>query len=166
MVFDIIPVSSEELEKYTVVQMKMLRTAQQKKDELEHKMQLELKIFRENLLNKGMRNSSLYEQKRQEADEEFKYQVAILVDNLLYNMSLNEPTSGDDMPPTDSDPSTGYIVDYSLSYAERYVLVRDYYLTIEDYNERITMYKNDKVAMKYLDTYYDSLFDFLYTYKR
>ena len=37
MLFDIIEITDEELKALSVVQMKMLRTAQQKKDELERK---------------------------------------------------------------------------------------------------------------------------------
>lgn len=161
MEFDIIPVTSAELEIYSVVQMKMLRTAQQKKNELVRKAQKELEIYRAVTLGNGMKNSSLTEQKKAELDAEVAWQTAVLADNLLYNMSLNEPTSGGDTGGGNGDESAGYIVDYSLSYVERYVIVRDYYLAIQDAEERMNLYSADDVARRYLDSYYSTLFDYL-----
>ena len=43
MVFDVIDITEEELKKLTTVQMKMLRTAQSKKDELVRKAEGELR---------------------------------------------------------------------------------------------------------------------------
>lgn len=161
MEFDIIPVTSVQLEKYSVVQMKMLRTAQQKKDELVRKSQKELKMFRAVVLGNCMKNSCLIEQKKAELDAEVAWQTAVIADNLLYNMSLNGPTAGDGSGGENGDESAGYIVDYSLSYIERYVIVRDFYVAIQDAEERMNLYKADEVAKRYLDTYYSTLFDYL-----
>ena len=166
MKFDIISLTETELKALTVVQMKMLRTAQQKKDELEHKADKELEMFRTILLTAGMKNSTLYEQKKAELQEEVDYQTAILADNLIYNMSLNEPTNGDELGGSGGDESAGYIVDYSLSYNERYVIVRDYYLAIADPNERMALYAADDTAKKYLSSYYTTLYNVLYTYSK
>lgn len=163
MQFDIIDISEEELKKLSVVQMKMLRTAQQKKDELYHKAENDMKIFRSIYLNAGMKNSTLAEAKRAELQQELDYQTAILADNLIYNMSLNEPTVGGG---TEGDESAGYIVDYSLSYNERYVIVRDYYLAIQDPDERMALYSKDETAKKYLSSYYTTLYNVLYTYSK
>ena len=164
MQFDIINIEPEELEKLTVVQMKMLRTAQQKKDELYYKAEKDMKMFRSIVLTSGMKNSTLIKDKRKEVQEELDYQVAILADNLIYNMSLNEPT--DDGGNGDADESAGYIVDYSLSYNERYVIVRDYYLSISDPTERMALYSIDETAKKYLSSYYSTLYNVLYTYSK
>ena len=166
MQFDIIDITDEEAEKLSVVQMKMLRTAQQKKDELYRKAEKDKAMFKSIVLTSGMKNSTLMDAKSGEIQSELDYQVAVLTDNLIYNMSLNEPTSGDDLGGENSDEGVGYIVDYSLSYNERYVIVRDYYLSIPDPDERMAMYHSDTTAMKYLSSYYSTLYNVLRTYSK
>ena len=170
MKFDIIDISDEELEKLTVVQMKMLRTAQQKKDELLYNAEKDLEMFGRIVLTAGMKSSTLMNDKRVEIYGEVDYKCAILADNLIYNMSLNEPTNGDDIGGDvggiGGDEGSGYIVDYSLSYNERYIIVRDYYLAIKDPNERMALYAADEVAKKYLGTYYATLYNVLYSYSK
>lgn len=166
MQFDIINLTQTEINALTVVQTKMLRTAQQRKNELYHKAEKELKMFRALLLTSGMKNSSLYEEKEAELQAELDYQTAVLADNLIYNMSLNEPTTGGDLGDEGGDEGAGYIVDYSLSYNERYVIVRDYYLAIEDPHERMALYTADDTARKYLSNYYTTLYNVLYTYSK
>ena len=166
MKFDIIPMTKPELESLTVVQTKLLRTAQQKKDELYHKAEKELKAFRAVALTSGMKNSSLIEAKKNELQEELDYQTAILADNLIYNMSLNEPTNDGELGGEGGDESAGYIVDYSLSYNDRYIIVRDYYLAIEDPAERMALYSADETAKKYLASYYSTLYNVLGTYSK
>lgn len=166
MEFDIIPVTSAELSSLSVVQMKLLRTAQQKKDELERKAAKELKMYRAAVYTNGMKNSTLIASKEAELQEEVGAQVTVLADNLIYNMALNEPTSPDDLGGDGGDESVGYIVDYSLSYNERYVIVRDYYLAIPDSAERMSLYGNDDVAKQYLSGYYSTLYNVLSTYSK
>ncbi|MDE6000906.1 MAG: hypothetical protein K2N33_05895 [Clostridia bacterium] len=166
MEFDIIDITQEEINKLTTVQMKLLRTAQQKKDELYRKAEKELKVYRALTLGAGMKYSSLFSSKQAELQAEINYETAILADNLIYNMSLNEPTSGGDLGESGGDESAGYIVDYSLSYNERYVIVRDYYLAISDPAERMALYGADEVAKKYLSSYYSTLYNVLYTYSQ
>ena len=81
-------------------------------------------------------------------------------------MSLNEPTEGGDVGGGDGSTESGYIVDYTLPYSERYKLVRDYYFTIEDPQERLALYTVDEVAKQYLSSYYRTLYDVLYSYSK
>ncbi|MCM1438140.1 MAG: hypothetical protein NC131_02855 [Roseburia sp.] len=160
MTFDIIDITEEEAEKLETVRLKLLRTAQQKKNELFHKLEKELDEQKRLSYSNGMENSTLYEQIFFELKTEYEYQVAILREQLLFNMSLGEPTNGDETGGSGSD-NTGYLVDYELSYLERYVQVRDYYMTIEDPNERLALLIADEVAMKYLGSYYNTLVNYL-----
>ena len=159
MVYDIINITGTELAALTTVQTKLLRTAQQKKNELYRKAEKELKAFRAFAYTSGMKNSSLIE-------DEAEYQTAILADNLIYNMSLNEPPSGGEGGDEGGDESAGYIVDYTLSYNERYVIVRDFYLAISDPDERMALYAADETAKKYLASYYSTLYNVLATYSK
>lgn len=163
MEFDIIDLTEEETEMLTTIQLKLLRTAQQNKNKLYHEMQAELETYRLMCKTNNVYLSSLYEDKQAELQAEFDYQVAILKEQLLFNMSLNEPTSDDELGGSGSDDS-GYIVDYELSYLERYIIVRDFYLAIEDASERLALYAADETAQEYLGDYYTSLYNYLSTF--
>lgn len=160
MTFDIIDITEDEVKELETVRLKLLRTAQQKKNELAHKLENELAEQKRLLYSNGMENSTLYAQIAAEKTAEYEYQVDILREQLLFNMSLGEPTTGGETGGSGSD-NTGYLVDYELSHLERYIQVRDYYLTIEDPNERIALLREDEVARQYLGTYYNTLFNYL-----
>ncbi len=116
MIIDIIPLSGEELGALPAVQQKLVRTAQKAKNQLEHKMEGELAEFAKLLHAGNMQDSSLYDAKRGELESEYDYQTEILREQLLFNMSLNEPTEGGETGEPGGDESAGYIVDYELSY--------------------------------------------------
>ena len=160
MKYDIIEIGETEFYELNVVQQKLIRTAQQKKDELSHKMEKELAAYKQLLYSNGMINSSLYADMEKELSGEFDYQVEILREQLIYNLTIKQPTNDGETGDSGSDNSS-YPVDYELSYLERYVLVRDYYLTIEDPVERLNLFAADSVAMEYLGSYYNSLFNYL-----
>ena len=162
MEFDVIEVTEEQLKKFTAVQIQLLRTAQKNKNELSLKHAEELELFKKLVLTDGMKNSSLYESKRAELAAEFDREVGIIVEQLEYALDLYEPF----FDGSGGDESVGYIVDYSLSYTERYKIVRDYYLSIPDPAERMSLYANDAIAKKYLQSYYSTLYDVLSTYSR
>lgn len=162
MTFDIIELNEGELEKFSAIQMQLLRTAQKKKNELRHKLDANLELFKEMITGNGMVNSTLYEQKREELEAEFDYQVEILKEQLLYSLEINEPYPDDDK----DQEMVGYIVDYTLSYTDRYAIVREYYLAIDDPALRMKLYTDDDVAKRYLGSYYSVLYNVLYNYSR
>ena len=163
MDFDIIPITEEEAEALSTIQLKLLRTAQQKKNELDHKLAAELVAYANVCRANNVYSSSLYADKKAELEAERDYQVDILREQLIFNMSLGEPTNDGETGPSGSDDS-GYIVDYGLSYLERYIQVRDYYLAIEDPSERMALYAADATAQSYLGSYYSTLYNYLSTY--
>lgn len=162
MTFDIIDITSEQLAKLTDIQMQLLRTAQKKKNELRLNTEKELEMFKKIVYTNGMKQSSLLEQKRAELEAEFARQTAVLVEQLEYAMNLNAPYPDRG----EGDENVGYIVDYSLSYTDRYIIVRDYYLAIADPAERMALYTADDVTKKYLGSYYSTLYNVLYTYSQ
>lgn len=161
MEFDVIDISEEELKDFTVVQMQLLRTAQKNKNTLTYNLGKDLEIFKRLLLTGDVGNSSLFEQKSAELKAEYDRRVAEIAEQLNYSLKLNEP-----YPDDEELENAGYIVDFSLSYTERYIIVRDYYLSISDPAERMALYTADEVAKKYLGSYYATLFDVLYTYSK
>ena len=162
MEFNIIVVSDEYYKGLTNVQRQLLRTAQKKKNELEHKAEKDIALYRRYLYTNGVQESSLLEQKKKEIYDELNYELNIIREQLLYSIDLNEPLPDGDGGSEDA----GYLVDYTLSYTERYVIVRDYYLSIPDPSERMALYLADDVAKKYLDKYYTSLYNVLLTYSQ
>ena len=163
MQFDIIELSEEELIALSTVQMRLLRSAQREKDELEEKLSLEKNEYFHALVSAGALNSSLYESKCDALDEEFENRVSVIRDDLIYNMSLNVPAADDD-DDTPPGEEAGYIVDYSLSYLDRYHIVRNYYMSISDPAERLATYTADETAKAYLGQYYTTLYNVLYQY--
>lgn len=163
MDFDIIDISAAEAEALTTIQLKLLRTAQQNKNELYHKLQQDLQTYYNLCNTSNVYLSSLYIDKKAELEAEYEYQVEIIREQLIFNMSLNEPTH-DGETGDDGNDDSGYIVDYSLSYLERYIQVRDFYLAIEDPAERLALYTSDTVARDYLGNYYTTLYNYLSTF--
>lgn len=163
MKFDILDLTESQLQKFNTIQLKLLRTAQQKKNELEHKLEQELLTYKYLTYTNGTWHSSLYVQKSNELHEEYEYQVGIIREQLLFNLELKEPTADGETGDSGND-NTGYIVDYELTYLERYVQVRDYYMGIEDANERLALFLADEVAVQYLGSYYNSLYNYLSAY--
>ena len=163
MQFDIIDMTEEELTALSTVQMRLLRSAQREKDELTVKLAEDKQTFYNILISNGTSDSSLYEDKCAELDEAYQREVEIIKDDLVYNMSLNVPTADDDNP-SGSGEEVGYIVDYSLSYLDRYQIVRNYYMSIADPAERIAAYTADDTAQDYLGQYYTTLYNVLYQY--
>lgn len=162
MEFDIIELTGEELEKLSTIQTQLLRTAQKNKNELRYKLEQDMQLFEKLILTNDTYHSSLIADKRAELEKDFDYKVAVLKEQLEYAMELNEPYPDRG----DVDEETGYIVDYTLSYTDRYVIVRDYYLSIEDPVERMALYSADEVAKKYLGSYYSTLYNVLSTYSQ
>lgn len=161
MEFDIIELTPEELSNFTSVQMQLLRSAQKNKNTLRENMDRDLRLFKSLLLTDDVFNSSLYAQKRAELEREFDFKTESIAEQLRYNLSLSEPYD-----PDDNADEAGYIVDYTLSYNERYRIVRDYYLSITDPAERMALYSADDTARKYLGSYYASLYNVLYSYSK
>lgn len=162
MIFDIINITQDEVEQLTTIQQKLLRTAQQKKDEMVRNRDEQLFELKLMCNSTNMENSSVYRQTADKIQSDYQTELDILIEQLQFNMSLREPTNGDETGGSNVD-NTGYIVDYELSYLERYIAVRDYYLLIEDPNERVALLQEDTIAMAYLGTYYSVLYDYLMT---
>ena len=160
MKFDIVEISDEELKNFTAVQMQLLRTAQKSKNELVHKMEKELALFKKLVYTDDMKESSLLAQKQAELQAELDYQVEILVEQYEYGMQLSEPF----IPENPDAGKVGYMVDYSLPYTDRYNIVKEYYLSITDPTERMNLYAADEVAKDYLSSYYRTLYNVLNSY--
>ena len=160
MEFNIIEVTSDYYGSLSKAQRRVLREAQKKKDALEHKADKEIAGFKRYLYTNGMQNSSLLEHKKEEISKELNYEIGIIREQLLYSLDELHVENPDDGDYSD----VGYVVDFSLSYTDRYIAVRDYYMSIPDPYKRVELYVQDEVARKYLGKYYESLYNVLLTY--
>lgn len=158
MEFNIIEISDDYYANLSVYQRQELRAAQKKKNELERKAQKEIALFRRKLYTNAIQNSSLITQKTNEISEELEYQIGVLKEQLMYSLSLDGSFMGS------GNANVEYLVDYSLSYTDRYVIVREYYMAIPDPQRRVELYLEDDVAKQYLGKYYNSLYNVLLTY--
>ena len=157
MEFDVIELTENEFNTLNSAQMRLLRTAQLKKNELLRNAGKDYEQYKAKLFGAGMKNSSLLYQKKTELDKEVKYRLEIIVDNLKFEMEKARGYGDLDVS------GVGYLVDFSLSYSERFIIVRDYYLAIEDRELRMRLFSNDEVAKQYLGTYYKGLYNVLST---
>ena len=82
------------------------------------------------------------------------------LDELYADISPGTPPSGD--PGIDPDDAP-YEVDYSLPLRERYIAVRDYYLSYEDNAEALADLRADEIAKDYLGSYYGYVLQLLMT---
>ncbi len=163
MTIDILDVTDEELDALALIHQKLIRTAQKSKNELTHKLAAAKKELKYLLISNGVYSSTIYDDQCAALQRECNYQIAILKEQLIFNLSANDPTGDGDTGDSGGDESAGYVVDYSLSYLERYLIVRDYYLAIEDPDERLVLYANDAIAREYLSSYYQTLYNYLST---
>lgn len=168
MVYDIIDLTEEEFAALSSVQLRLLRTAQVAKNELLNKLEDSIENAKTLFLAKGTIRSSIYVNFIQKLRDDTAQAIEELADKLRFNLdqTADEPEGGTETPEPDpgEDGENGYIVDYRLSYVDRYVIVRDYYLSIEDRDERIALYSQDEVAKRYLRNYYTTLYDVLLRY--
>ena len=162
MKIDIIPLTDEEYAMLPTAKKRAVRNAQQKKNELYERINKELEIFREKVYAAGMKHSSLYETKKAALFSESEDRCNEIAEALLFELNSDKFLSGG----TGVDGDVGYLVDYSLSYNQRYIVVRDYYLAIKDREERMRRYGADEVAKDYLGGYYETLYNVLATIDR
>lgn len=154
MLYDIIDMTSTDFGRLNKQQVKLILTAQDKKNQLFLEMQKQLEIFKEQVYSNGLKNSNLIRSKKEKLYEDFNLRCALIADELIVAVSLEYAES---IP---QRPETGYLIDYTLSYPTRYRIVKDYYLS-KPIVERLILFKADEVVEGYLGGYYANLLDVL-----
>jgi hypothetical protein len=154
MTIDIISFTDEQYSALTANQLQEVTAAQTKKDRMTSALAEKKRKEKFRLLKNGIFRSKIYAQLCAEWDEAYQTELDRLKEQLLFFLRFSTKVE----VPTDNP----YAIDYSLSYEERYVVVRDYYLaTYLDDMERWTEFKKDTVAPNYLGEYYVTLHDYL-----
>ena len=107
--------------------------------------------------------SDIYELTLAELKEEYEEKVECIQRELdesldaLYAEGETAPEEPEPDPPTEAP----YEVDYSLPMRERYIVVKNYYMSIEDRNAAVDQLEHDETAKAYLGEYYNYLMELL-----
>ena len=150
MTIDIINYTQEQFSLLNSEQIQEIKRVQSVKDRLQRRL-IDKKVSEKYRLSKaGIFRSKIWELICDKLDEEYEAEVAVLRDGLLFYLQYSKQSDS---------TGVGYTVDYSLSVADRVILVKDYYLrTYSDPNERFQKFKLDGVAPSYLCESYSSLY--------
>ena len=159
MKIDIISYTDEQFAALTETQLQEIRLVQAEKDELTAKLEKAKEKEYYRILKNGTARSMLYEQACERLQAEYETEVERLRNGLVFYLQYTcrgNDTSADSAP---------YIVNYALSYEERYVIVRDYYMSAyDDGEERFEAFRMDTIARNYLGEYYATLSDYIRAY--
>lgn len=152
MKIDIISYTDSQYAAFTEEQIQEIKSAQLEKNRLERVL-AEAKLKEKNrLIERGIFLSGIWEAYQAKLQAECDQKIESLRDSLIFYLRFStKPDSYD----------TGYSVDYNLPVAERFAIVRQYYeLTYTDPIERFEAFKQDKIAIVYLEEMYSPLHDY------
>ena len=156
MIIDIISFTDEQFAFLSETQIQEVKKVQTQKNRLTSALIEKKRKEKFRLLKNGVFRSAIYDSICLALDEEYATAVEQLKEQLLFYLRFSAKV--DD---TESENSP-YLVNYSLSYQERYSIVKTYYLEkYTDPSERFNAFKADKIAPKYLGEFYATLHDYL-----
>lgn len=156
MTIDIISFTSEQFASLNAEQILQIKEAQLKKNALDRKLQRDMQKEKHRLIDNGMYLSGIWDKYCNNLREVHAQEVEALRDGLLFYLQYSAKPEKEDVQ------DAPYTVDYALEMAERYAVVRDYYMgTYTDRTERINAFKADAVARQYLGELYATLYDYL-----
>lgn len=162
MTIDIIDLTDPEYNDLSAVQLAMVRVAQTKKNEILAQAQEEKERLKNLLIANNFARSDVYDYAEDRIDEEVDEQVAVVKDDLLYQLAYEVLASeGNDLGPYRYPQNPNY----NLTPSQRFLVVRNYYMTVtDDPDARLQAYAMDSFAMSYLGEYYATLYDLLASY--
>lgn len=155
-------------------QRQVVYAAQKEKNERLKKFNVDWNNAYLSLIANGMARSSFAEEKKQALLDEYEKDVRIIADS-AYDKIANiagGSTAGssgtiiydsNSVVPPDSvyDPASP---DLSLSYADRFYVVREYYMKISSPTERLRLFFADTTVKGYLGEYYRTMMRLLRSY--
>ena len=159
MNIDIISYTDEQFALLTEEQILEVRSAQLKKNRLFRTLAENLQKEKAKLVENGTLSSDMWGLIEEKLKAEYDEEVGWIRDSLLFYLRFAvKPEEGASAP---------YVVNYSLTIAERLDVVENYYMqAYTNPLERFEAYKQDNVARVYLGERYASLYDhFLYLSK-
>ena len=152
MKIDIISYTDTQYAALTEEQIQEVKAAQLEKDRLERALAEAKLKEKHRLIERGIFLSGIWEAYKEKLQAEYDQKIESLRDSLLFYLRFS--TKPDSY-------GTGYTVDYNLPVEERFAIVKQYYeSTYANAKERLNAFKDDKVAVVYLEDLYSALYDF------
>lgn len=156
MVIDVINYTSEQFAALSTEQILEVKRVQLSKNRLTRKLEEKKKTEKFRLLEAGIFCSEIWNKICAELEEVYTQEVDGLREGLLFYLHYGEQQS------TPSDTDSPYPLDYSLTGAERAVVVKEYYLSAyTSPTERYAAFLKDQAAKRYLGEFYAGLYDYL-----
>lgn len=152
MTIDIISYADEQFAGLTEEQILEVENVQMKKNRLSAALEENKRAEKFRLLEAGIYRSAVYDKICEALDAEYDREVENLRDGLLFYLRFTAKA--------DEAEITPYTVDYSLTYAERLTVVKEYYnTTYPNTTEKFEAFRHDTVAPKYLGEFYTPLYE-------
>ena len=156
MVIDVITFKDEQFASLTESQLLEVKDVQRQKNRLTEKLAEEKRKEKYRLLTAGVYRSPIYEKICEKLDRRYEEEVEQLRAGLLFFLRFGQKGEGD-------GEGSLYELDYTLSYEDRYEIVKEYYnANYTDEKERFEEFKKDRFAPAYLGEFYSVLYDYFY----
>ncbi|MBQ8659107.1 MAG: hypothetical protein IJ506_08215 [Clostridia bacterium] len=154
MVIDVISFTDEQYAALSEEQILEVKSVQLKVNKLRAKAETLEAEMKFKLLENGVGRSSALAYYTARETGKIEQEIEALREGLLFYLRFSaKPESGGSDAP--------YTVDYSLTYEERFTIVKAYYeTTYTNASERYTAFKADEVAVVYLGELYPGLHDY------
>jgi len=158
MVIDVISFTDEQFASLSEEQILEVKSVQLKVNKLRVQAEELTRKMKFKLLKNGVGRSSALAEYELRETKRIEQEIDALREGLLFYLRFAaKPETGGTQPP--------YTVDYSLTYEERYEIVKAYYdATYTNAGERYQALRADEVAKVYLGELYLTLHD-LYKYQ-
>lgn len=157
MEVDIIELTDEEYQKLTSVQLSMIYSAQTQKNEILADAAEEKTERLNRLLKQNVARSSLRQDVEAQIDAKAQVKVDAVREDLLYRLAYDKSNTEGNEKGKYSYPENP---NYDLSFEQRFLIVRDYYMHYtRSAQTRLELFGNDVFAAEYLGDYYQTLYD-------
>lgn len=156
MNIDILNLTEAQISALSYAQRLALYEGQQKKDELTKELETARENAKLSLIALGTARSDMLHYKYLALEEDYEQAVDLLAKQTLDNIE-SAPSDGETTTVTQTEYSYPSSPNYSLSYPDRFVAVRLYYMAIDDPTERYSAFLSDTLAKEYLGEYYTTM---------
>lgn len=162
MQIDIVDLTSDQYKNLNTIQLALVRAAQAQKDVVVKNAEDEKGKMIRSLVDNNLVRSTLYYAECERIDAEREAAVERIRNDLDFQLAYENLQSTGNSSGVYSYPSNP---NYYLSYSERFLVVRNYYMNrTSDPQARLNAYGMDSLAREYLGEYYQTLYDLLASY--
>lgn len=162
MTIDIIDLTDPEFSNLTSLQLSMVYAAQREKDSLVAAGEREKRALFYRMLKAHVVRSAVRTYEEERLDGETARKVDVVREDLIRQLRYESLQNDGNEAGKYSYPANP---NYSLTPAQRFIVVREYYMTeVSDPVTRLQAYSIDTLARSYLGEYYQTLYDLLASY--